>query len=399
MSYRLLEETYRLALDQVAPERVVSRWWKESGGLEAQGTIAIGKCAAGMLEGLPQKMRSNAFVAVPRGYPLPISSSNVWTGGHPLPDESSLAAGDALVEFLDHISSPVLCLLSGGSSACIDVIDDSVIDRNAYFEIASQLVRSGAGIDEMNAVRARISRIKGGRLGMRLPPGSVVLIVSDVHPDRPRVVGSGPTFARGPLTAALKALRRIGTEQAVALHDRLATDEEKTIEPRVKNIVVADNHSLLAAAASVFTKEGLRVFVYPRQIEDDVAAAAKTLATLLPEQDGLVVVAGGEPTVEVRGGGVGGRCSELALHVLATVHEERKEGSALIGSSDGVDGSSPAAAFLLTRRTFAAGVDRGELETALADSNSYPLAARVAEPIMMPATGNNLRDIYLLARS
>jgi len=394
----ILKDAYTTALTRVSPERVVSRWISDSGGVEASAVVAIGKCAAGMIEGLPSKLRTNIFAVIPRGYPEPSTFAGLFFGGHPIPDDESLASGRELLTFVKRQKGRVLLLLSGGSSACVDAFDEELLDREMYFRLMTRLHRAGLSIDRLNAVRASVSKLKGGRLAENLQPGSLALICSDVDPETPQIVGSGPTFPAPPIALALEVLSGLEFDGAVALSRRIRDRVVARSEANVQNTVVADNLTLLGAAASSLTRNGIRSLIYPRQIVGDVELAAQSLLRLLPEQP-LIIVAGGEPTVVLRGEGAGGRCSELVLHLAAGMKKEGRFGTLLIGSSDGVDGSSPAAGFVIDGALAAASVDAAEYRAALSVSNSYPLAARISEPIMMPATGNNLRDLYLLART
>ena len=395
MKSEVLEGTYRDALDRVTPERLIRRWF-ESNGFAPAAVISIGKCAASMLEGVPPQHRSRVFSALPEAYPTP-PFGEVHFGGHPRPNDASLTAGDALFDFVRSVRGRVLLLLSGGSSACIDVVNESLIDRSTYFVVMQQLHSAGMPIERMNAVRANLSYMKGGGLGAMLPPGSVALIVSDVDPETPSVVGSGPTYDAPSAAVAVAALETVATSEAREVANRLSTLHSDRRTSSVRNVVVADNRTLLGAAAARLTTGGHRVLIHPRQIEGDVSSAAKELLAMIPDEN-IVVIAGGEPTVAVRGDGLGGRCSELVLHIVATNQAMRKNGLILTGSSDGVDGSSLAAGFTIQVRSESS-VDIAAIGAALERSDSYPLAAQLAEPIMMPVTGNNLRDIYLLSRT
>jgi len=108
---------------------------------------------------------------------------------------------------------------------------------------------------------------------------------------------------------------------------------------------------------------------------------------------GEILIAGGEPTVVKRGDGKGGRCSELAVRFAL---ECRTNVTALFASSDGVDGNSGVAGILLS---VPAAIDRPAAEAALAHSDSFAIASAAGKPIIIPASGNNLRDLYILARS
>ena len=153
-------------------------------------------------------------------------------------------------------------------------------------------------------------------------------------------------------------------------------------------MLVADNTTLVRAAAQII---GDNAIVIDDQVEGDVADAAMMLAERARMlKPGQILVAGGEPTGVVRGDGRGGRCSELAVRFAALAANE-----ALFAASDGVDGNSGVAGIHLPGR-LEAGVAAG-WEPALRRSDSYPIAAQVGEPIMIAPTGNNLRDLFLVA--
>jgi glycerate-2-kinase len=214
----------------------------------------------------------------------------------------------------------------------------------------ARLISSGLEIGAINAERAKWSAIKGGRLGARVRGRAVTLVYSDVSSGKLRDVASGPS-------------------------DR-------------NMILVADNDTLTAAAVELIGERAVR---WSGQIECDVAEAARLLANRQLDA-GQILVAGGEPTVTIRGDGRGGRCSELAVRfAMESAYE------ALFASSDGVDGNSGAAGIYLPRRSGQA-ESLSYIEAALAVSNSFPIAAQVGEPIMIAPTGNNLRDLFLVAR-
>jgi glycerate-2-kinase len=148
---------------------------------------------------------------------------------------------------------------------------------------------------------------------------------------------------------------------------------------------------------------GFEVARWPEQIECDVETAAQQLAAAVAElKRGQLLVAGGEPTVVVRGGGQGGRCTELAVRFCVAAGASpagRWPGAAtatLFASSDGVDGNSGAAGVEIDR--VPDGLDRDLIETELRNSNSSAAAFAIGRAIMIPSAGNNLRDLYLLAR-
>ena len=135
--------------------------------------------------------------------------------------------------------------------------------------------------------------------------------------------------------------------------------------------------------------------VVEQQIESDVGDAAHELLQMADGlRSGEVLIAGGEPTVEKRGDGKGGRCIELAVRMALA--EGKIKIDILLGSSDGVDGNSGVAAVAIE---LPASIDEAFAKRELARSNSLAIAEVIGETIMIPPAGNNLRDLYLLARS
>lgn len=352
-----LKEIYLTSLRLCDPELLVQHAIEPS---MPRNVVAIGKCAGALLDGARRVHDvEDAFVAIPEGYRLPTSEAEVHVGGHPHMTAASFVAGRALLEFV-RTHDDVLFLISGGGSACVEVPLPPHTEADLAAENA-RLIASGASIAVINARRRELSAIKGGRLGNQVRGRAVTLVYSDVSTGALGDVASGPTHP-----------------------DRL----------------IADNSTLVRAAASLI---GPNAVVVPEQIEGDVDDAAQRLAELAsPLQPGQILVAGGEPTVTVRGDGRGGRCSELAVRFAM-----RTPWTALFGSSDGVDGNSGVAGVILPpARARAARAELGtehsamrrSAEAALEGSDSYRIASQVGEPIMIAATGNNLRDLYLVAR-
>jgi len=335
----VLEAIYLETLRRCAPELLISRVWRDD---FPRAVVAIGKCAGALRDGIEC---DDAFVAIPRGYREPRKPAQVVFGTHPHYSEASFAAGRALLEFVD-AHDDITFIVSGGGSACVEVpLRDDAIEEN------DRLVAGGLPIAEINARRKAMSAIKGGKLAARVRGRCVTLIYSDVSRGAFADVASGPTIP--------------GSDEV---------------------ILIADNDTLTSAAAAIAVERGLRPTRWREQLECDVEEAARKLAKATFDD---ILIAGGEPTVVKRGHGKGGRCSELALRYL------RAGGTAdaLFGSSDGIDGNSGAAGIELR----GAGSSH-EIEAALAHSDSFSLASRIGRAIMIPPAGNNLRDLYLLAR-
>jgi glycerate-2-kinase len=104
----------------------------------------------------------------------------------------------------------LVVLLSGGASSLLESPADGVSLADLQATTA-RLLRAGADIRALNAVRKHLSRVKGGRLASACPGRTVALIISDVVGDDLAVIASGPTVA-DPTTYgdALAVLDRFG---------------------------------------------------------------------------------------------------------------------------------------------------------------------------------------------
>lgn len=405
-----LLDIYHRALSRCAPDALVER--VADAGMPSD-VVAIGKCAGPLLDGVARAIGiRNALAAIPEGYRRPDTKCEVVTGGHPDVTGASFEAGRRLLEFAD-THDDVTFLISGGGSTCVEQPLAPWFEARDVVALNTRLVASGIPIGAINCVRKHVSAIKGGRLGARVRGRSVTLVYSDVSDGALADVASGPTM---PDATTREDAARIVDELARSYgrdDDLLERTSARLRDPACPETVkqfdddrqaevrlIADNSTLTSMAAAL-CRPGQAVR-WQGQIEGDVDDAARALhARWETLQPGEVLVAGGEPTVVRRGRGRGGRCMELAVRFALLAQERagsQTAGSvtALFGSSDGVDGSSGAAGVLLRGiHSF----DAASAREALERSDSAIPAAAIGELIMMPPTGNNLRDLFLLART
>ena len=370
---RVLERIYFETLARCRPENLL-RVPDDA----PRNVVAIGKCAAALFSAV-RDVR-DALVIVPEGYPR-AEGVECLSGGHPEMTPASFAAGKRLIEFVEQ-HDDILFLISGGGSACVEWPLPEYTQEQ-LMRINHELIASGRPIGQINAKRKRYSAIKGGRLGARARGRVVTMVYSDVSSGALGDVASGPVLENMQLIADNSTLVRtaadLGVRQLAAAMDCAGLPARRR----------------QAAAIQGCGKPQHSVIVWDKQIECDVAEAAEQLANaareLVPNQ---LLVAGGEPTVAVTGMGKGGRCCELAARfALHEVHGVE----ALFGSSDGVDGNSGAAGAILPASR--AAIDAESIRSQLAASNSLAVVEILGRPIMIPPTGNNLRDLVLLARA
>ncbi len=324
--------------------------------------IGAGKAAAAMAQAAENHYaqkdgyeRVSGFVVTRHGYALPTSRIEIVEGGHPVPDEGSIAGARRAIEAVTAAgpNDVVLCLLSGGASALWSAPVEGV-SFDAKQKLTKALLRSGARISEMNCVRKHLSRIKGGRLtALASPARLITLSISDVPGDNPDAIGSGPTVPDGTtLEDARQVLARYGVEPppeiAAALRDPV-NETPKAGSPAFANseyhIIAAPKASLEAAAERIRAR-GYAVEILGDALEGEARDVAREHAqrALAAKAEGrsLAILSGGELTVTVRGDGSGGPNQEYALGLAIALGGE-KGICGLAGDTDGSDGGSGAA--------------------------------------------------------
>ena len=384
---------------------------------------------AGDLGSMPALQRAHSSVSVP-------SRWRVFHGGHPEPNEQSLAAAQAsfdLLERADKEGSLVIFLISGGGSAMIEwPISKDITLRD--LRVANRtLVNSGASISEINSVRRTFSAVKGGRLAARGPHcPQVTLIISDVPPGEERNVASGPTLT--PAEDAPDAREVIARYHLrshlpeTVLHEIDAPPgpsgplHSDCGSPR-PHFVLLDNRSALEAAAEAARRRGfvteIAKDISEQSIEEGCSALLAGLKGLCQRADregtahktsnSVCLISGGEFACPVKGDGIGGRNLETALRLAIKHHKQRANSQtaaaerrdapfvALCAGTDGLDGNSPAAGAIVddtsVERASAIGL---EAEQSLKRSDAYPFFVALGDAITTGPTGTNVRDVRLL---
>jgi glycerate 2-kinase len=305
----------------------------------------------------------------------------------------------------------VLVLLSGGGSAnwVAPAGNLTLIEKQA---ITKALLRSGAVIGEVNTVRKRLSRIKGGRLARAAAPAALLtLAISDVPGDDPSAIASGPTV---PDPTTMAEARAIIARYKIALPDsaRALLDDAASETPKPDDPVFANNHfrviarpqdAMLAAAAAA-RDAGYELVELGPDIEGearDVAAAQARLALELKAAGRRVaIISGGELTVTMRGHGRGGPNQEYAL-ALATALNGAAGITALAGDTDGTDGGGGAATdpagALVDPSTLARASQLGLDPAAyLADNDSTGFFERLGDLLSPGPTLTNVNDCRII---
>lgn len=361
--------------------------------------LALGKVACSMARGAHEALGDRiqaGLVITKHGHAEPLPWP-VVEASHPVPDETSLAAGEALKDFVTAIppAAHVLVLLSGGASALVEQLPAGA-DLETLRRLNRWLLASGRDIAAVNRVRKRLSLIKGGRLAQQLQPRKVTcLAISDVEGDDPRFIASGPlvpdeTIAEERVDDAPDAIR------AALSHAPPLPAVGAPCFANVQFEIIARLADAIHAAAEAAQARGMTVAVHSEFIRGDaVVVGARLAQTLIGSAPGALHVWGGETTVTLPSEpGRGGRNQSLALSAAQAIKGRRAW--LLSAGTDGSDGPTLDAGALVDGGTLERGTEAGlDARTALARTDAGSFLEASGDLIQTGPTETNVMDLML----
>ncbi len=381
--------------------------------------MVLGKAGSTMADAFLRQIghateRFEGVVVAPEGTGSLPSRFRSYGGGHPSPNEASVAAAADILETLRSLTERdlVIFLVSGGGSAMVEQFLLPGVSLEVVAATHKALVESGAPIAAINAVRKHLSAVKGGRLAEAAAPAEqMTVFVSDVPEGELDALSSGPTL---PDRSTAEDVYRIADEFGLAarvpgaisnmLTGRTLAETPKPgdgIFERSRWIVLLDSGTLEAAAAVRARELGWHVEIDNR-CDDWSAERASTylldrVRELRQVYERVCLLSAGEVTVQVPSGstGRGGRNQHFALLCSECIAGEKI--TVLSAGSDGIDGNSPAAGAVVDGSTVARAANAGHrVDWALAAFDSYSLLDPLGDAITTGPTGNNLRDLRIL---
>ncbi len=384
--------------------------------------VGAGKASAGMaaaLEDLLGDRLTGGIVSVKDGHGVPLRRVDIREARHPLPDERGVRATQEMLTLVRGAGEDdlVLAVLSGGGSALLVAPVEGVTLADLQ-TLTDLLLRSGATIGELNAVRKHLSQVKGGQLARAAAPATVVaLLVSDVVGSPLDTIASGPTAADATTFAeAWAVLERHDLVQRAPmaairyLQQGLRGQVPETPKPgdpilaRVQNVIVASNALAAEAALERARELGLHAMLLSTYIEGEAREVGRVCAGITremalsgrPLSRPACLVGGGETTVTVRGQGLGGRNQELALGAAPGLAGLER---VLIGAlaTDGGDGPTDAAGALADGTTMARARERGlDPYRCLAENDSYRFFQALGDLLVSGPTLTNVNDLMFM---
>jgi len=431
---RHARDIFDAAVEAANPERAVLACLKREGDtLRAGGkrfdlnayervvVVGAGKASATMAGAVEKVLADRitcGLVVVKYGYAAPLKLIAVHEAGHPIPDEAGLAGAQAVFDLLDGCGERdlVVALISGGGSALLPLPAEGITLAEKQ-DLTGRLLRCGATIQEMNTVRKRISRTKGGRLAGAAYPATVInLMLSDVIGDEPDMIAAGPFLPdRSTCGEAAAILERYGLITtlpcSIRMHIRQGLEAERStrapghVFDKVTSIIAADNRTACLAAKSKADELGYASLVIACGLGGDTtdiaiahaAIAREIVASGNPVCAPACIISGGETTVRVKGRGKGGRNQEFALVCAREIDQLPGKIVILSGGTDGTDGPTDAAGAVIDNLSSERGRQKGlDIDAYLNDNDAYHYHETTGDLLMTGPTKTNVMDVHIL---
>jgi hydroxypyruvate reductase len=428
-------EIFAHALRAVDPVEAVNRYLKLKGeDLRVDGktyplreyghiyVIGAGKAGASMglaVEAALGDRITRGVINVKYGHLSELKRVNLNEVGHPIPDEKGVSGARKIARLLEQLDEKdlVVCLISGGGSALLPSPVEGITLEDKQ-KMTNLLLECGASINEINAIRKHISRLKGGGLARLAYPSTLItLILSDVVGDPLDVIASGPTVPDkstfGDCMAILRKYNLIA-KAPPSIRDRIQRgikgEIEETPKPgipifeKTQNVIIGSNIIAVKAAEQRARELGYNSLILSTFIEGETREVAKVHAAIAKEiaKTGhpigtpACVISGGETTVTIRGKGLGGRNQEFVLASALGI-TELKHVLVLSGGTDGTDGPTDAAGAIAdidtVRKAHELGLDAAAY---LEDNDSYHFFKKLGDLVTTGPTNTNVMDLRLI---
>jgi len=370
--------------------------------------IGAGKSAAAMARALEKAwpdVELSGIVVTRFGHAVPTDRISVREASHPVPDAAGLEAARDILQTAKAARKGdlVIALISGGGSALMPM-PTPPLTLEEKITVNKLLLKSGLTIDDMNRVRRRLSKIKGGGLAQAASPARLVtLAISDVPGDDPAAVASGPTVPDPSSGDDLSQLvDRLGPDLPLTAREILLAKAEKTTDFEVDFRMIATPQMSLEAAATVAREAGVTPVLLGDALEGEarelgiaMAGIAKSVARhAAPARAPVVLLSGGETTVSIgdTSSGRGGRNTEFLLS-LAIALNGHPGIHALAVDTDGIDGTEDAAGAVIGPDFLERAQTKGLDGTVyLRNHDSYSLFEATGDLIRTGPTLTNVND-------
>ena len=391
------------AINHVNPSRAVKGALE---GLMFPGRIylvAVGKAAWEMAKAAKECLKQEIYdgiVVTKYGHvKTEIEGITCLEAGHPVPDENSLLATEKVLEMTRGLKAEdtVIFLLSGGGSA---LFESPYVEAEELQKITEQLLHSGADIVEMNTIRKRLSRVKGGRFAKWCEPAKIkAIVLSDILGDPLDMIASGPATAdHSTCQEALRIAKKYDLQLSEAARKCLQEETPKKLT-NVETQIIGSVRELCKAAQEKCTELGYEPHFLTDQLNCEAKEAGRFLAAIAKshlDKKKIAFIAGGETVVHVSGTGLGGRNQEFVFAAAREIAGKSRIAMISVGS-DGTDGPTDAAG------GYVDGDSYGQLQTigidydyVLNNNDAYHGLSAINGLIFTGPTGTNVNDVAIV---
>jgi glycerate-2-kinase len=382
--------------------------------------VGAGKASAVMAETIEYVLGSritSGHIITKYGHSVPLKFIGITEAGHPVPDINGIEGTKQILSIVNEAGKDdlVICLISGGGSALLaDVPENCTLDD--LKAVNGILLKSGADINEMNCIRKHLSGVKGGLLSKSAFPARVVsLILSDVVGDPLDVIASGPT-APDPTTFAdamniinkYQIKNEIPEQIYLVLQEGFEKKRQETLKEsdeiflNTTNLIIGTNKLALKTAKEKAESAGFESIVISDSVNGDVNDLVEyiieTVRKVKDEITGrkICLLFAGEPTVRVKGRGLGGRNQHLALS--AALFIKNSPGITILSAgTDGNDGPTDAAGAVVDSETMnLAFPNNSRPEDFLAEFDSYNFFKKYGGHVITGPTRTNVMDLIVV---
>lgn len=397
-----IDYIFENSIKAVLPDEAVARAFENfSYGSGKVILVAAGKAAwqmAAAAKGVLKKIDAGIVITKYDHVKGNLEGIDCFEAGHPVPDQNSFDATEKAINLVAGLSKDdtVVFLLSGGGSALFEV---PLIPGEELQDITKQLLASGADIVEINTIRKRLSKVKGGRFAPACAPAKVFSIVlSDIVGDPLDMIASGPAYPDFSTCAeAIEIVRKYDIKLSRQASQLLEIETPKSLD-NVETHITGSVRELCKAAASSAAKLGYKTIILTDELCCEAREAGSFLASIAKtkakENERLAIIAGGETVVHLTGKGKGGRNQELALAAAIGISDSTKNIAIASIGSDGTDGPTDAAGGYVDTDTLSALKEKNiDIHQVLQNNDAYNALKEVGGLIITGPTGTNVNDV------
>ena len=390
------------AINSCLPYDNVKKQLKQLSLSEDVYLVAVGKAAFAMAKAAIDSIdiKKGILITKYNHVKSKLDKVDCYEAGHPVLDQNGINASRKIIDMCKNLkqSDTVLFLLSGGASA---LFEDPLIDLEKLQDINRQMLNKGLDIEKINIIRKRFSRVKAGRFADICFPAKVYsIILSDVLDDKLDTIGSGPTVKDDSDTKqVLEIIDNYNLDIDKETREILLKDIDVNVS-NTENIIIGSLKMMCNQALLEAEKIGYDAEIISDHFDLEYSEASSYISSLIDKykdtKEKKALILGGEIVLNVKGNGLGGRCTQLAFSQIKHMSDMNNV-LLMCVASDGTDGPTDAAGAYVNGQTYGKLVHNNiDFEKILSDNDTYHGFEKIDQLIISGPTGTNVNDLTLI---